>query len=67
MMFLRMDVWWWTDATLVFGTMPIGLISQIGYSLIAVAVMWALVRWDWPAEMEDTEGERSPAGRAGDR
>ena len=56
MMALRQDFWWWRDATLVFGFLPIGLVYQAGYSVLAALVMWGLVRWQWPAELERLEG-----------
>jgi hypothetical protein len=67
MMLLRMDVWWWSDARLVFGVVPIGLFSQIGYSGVAVLVMWALVRWDWPPELERLERDEPTDAPRGDR
>ncbi|MEM7199020.1 MAG: DUF3311 domain-containing protein [Planctomycetota bacterium] len=50
---LHYDFWLWSDRSLVFGFLPIGL----GYhALISIgaAVAWALVvRWAWPAWIED--------------
>jgi hypothetical protein len=60
---LHQDVWFWTDKTLVFGFLPIGLVYQIGYSFLAALLMWVLVRFAWPAELDavdaETEGIRS--------
>ena len=66
MMLARMDLWWWTDATRVFGLVPIGLASQVVYTLLAAIVMWALVRWDWPRELERFERDEpdGPRGAA---
>jgi len=55
MMFLRQDFWQWTDASLVGGVVPIGLAYQAGYSVLAAFLMWALVRWDWPQELDALE------------
>jgi|GEM_PF-1851417 len=44
---LRQDSWFWNDATLVLGILPIGLAWQIGIS-IAAAILWyiaALIAW----------------------
>jgi hypothetical protein len=56
MMLLRQDFWQWNDASLVAGVLPVGLAWQAGYSVLAAALMWALVRWDWPEELETLEG-----------
>jgi len=56
MIALRQDFWFWSDATLVFGFMPVGLVYQAGYSILAAVVMWGLVHWQWPAELERLEG-----------
>ncbi len=63
MIALRQDFWWWKDATLVFGSLPIGLASQVGYSILAALVMGSLVRWDWPEELERLERDDRPAAR----
>lgn len=67
MIALRQSFWLWTDARLLFGMLPIGLAYQVGYSLLAAVVMWALVRWAWPAELEhlerQTPTERTPKVR----
>ena len=37
---------------LVFGFLPIGLFYHGVYSLAVAALMWALVRYAWPAHLE---------------
>lgn len=63
MMALRQDFWLWHDATLVFGFLPVGLAYQAGYSLVAAAVMAALVRFAWPAHLEELEAPEEHGGR----
>jgi hypothetical protein len=45
---LRQDLWWWADTRLVFGFVPIGLLSQIVVSLLAAVVWWLATRIAWP-------------------
>jgi len=52
---LHQDFWLWTDRTLVFGFLPIGLAYHIAYSLGAAALMGLLVRYMWPAHLEESE------------
>ncbi|MFN3651082.1 MAG: DUF3311 domain-containing protein [Armatimonadota bacterium] len=56
---LHQDTWLWTDKTLVFGFLPIGLAYHFAYCLLASALMWVLVRFAWPRELEvaETVGE----------
>lgn len=58
---LHQDFWFWNSARpLVFGFLPVGLFYHAAYSLAVAGLMWALVRFAWPAHLEaDAE---SPAG-----
>ena len=58
MIVLHQDFWLWDDKTLVFGLLPVGLAYHVAYTLLASAVMWALVRWAWPEHLERLEDER---------
>jgi hypothetical protein len=49
---LHQDIWFWTDKTLVFGLIPIGMVYHIGYGLLASLTMAILVRYAWPHELE---------------
>ena len=60
MMIVHQDFWYWNATTLVLGFLPIGLAYQIGYSLLAAAVMAALVRWAWPADLDRLEQQQGP-------
>ncbi len=47
---LHQDLWFWDDATLVFGFMPIGLLYHAGIS-VAAAVTWYLATlYAWPID-----------------
>lgn len=58
MIALHQDFWLWDDKTLIFGLLPSGLAYHVAYCLLASGVMWALVRWAWPAHLERLEDER---------
>jgi uncharacterized membrane protein len=57
---LHHDFWNWTDKTLVFGVLPVGLAYHGLYSILASVTMVLLVRFLWPAHLEEEE-ERPPA------
>ena len=51
---LRHDYWNWnTPHPLLFGFLPVGLWWQALVSLLACALMWLMVRFAWPQELED--------------
>ena len=51
---LHQDYWNWKKATpLVFGFLPIGLAYHAAYSLLASIMMAILVRFAWPAHLEN--------------
>jgi hypothetical protein len=49
---LHQDFWFWNDATIVFGFLPIGLAYHIGLSLAAAGVWWLATTYAWPVEDE---------------
>ena len=49
---LHQDFWFWRDRRLVFGVLPIGLFYHVLYAIACSVLMWALVRWAWPADLE---------------
>lgn len=47
------DFWYWSDTSIVFGFMPIGLFYHAWISIFA-AIIWALaVKYAWPSELEE--------------
>jgi len=62
---LHQDVWFWRDGRLVFGVLPVGLFYHALYSVACAALMWALVRFAWPAELDEAGADRQPV--TGDR
>jgi uncharacterized membrane protein len=61
---LHQDTWNWTDKTLVGGFMPIGLAYHGLYSCLAAVTMALLVKFLWPAHLEDEEEYTTPATAA---
>lgn len=68
--FLHQDVWFWSDATLVFGFMPIGLLYHACFSVAAGLLWLAAVKFAWPhrleqwADLGDGDADADPATRA---
>jgi hypothetical protein len=56
---LHQDLWFWNDRTLLFGLLPVGLAWHLGYSLLAAATMGLLVRFAWPAHLEEEKPPES--------
>lgn len=52
---LHQDVWFWDDATLVAGFMPITLLYHAGISLGAGFTWYLATLFAWP-EQQDIEG-----------
>jgi hypothetical protein len=54
---LHQDIWLWREARpFVFGFLPIGLFYHACYSLGASLLMWLLVRYAWPSDLEKDAG-----------
>jgi len=52
---IHQDVWNWKNADLVFGFLPVGLAYHAAYSILAAIMMAILVKFAWPAELEQSE------------
>jgi hypothetical protein len=56
---LHQDIWFWRTAhPMVFGFVPIGLFYHACFSVAASLLMWLLVTFAWPKQLE-TEAEAS--------
>ncbi len=50
---LHQDTWFWRTAQpFVFGFLPIGIFYHVCYTLAVMLLMGALVRYAWPAHLE---------------
>ena len=60
--FLHQDFWFWRTAyfrgAIPFGFIPIGLFYQACFSVAASLLMWLLVKYAWPAQLEREIQER---------
>src|ERR1051325_5115981 len=59
---LHQDFWLWGDRTLVLGFLPVGLAYHAFYSILAAIMMAVLVRFAWPAHLEEAETADSRRG-----
>lgn len=55
---LHQDFWFWDDATLVLGFLPIGLAYHSAYCIVAAGVWYLATKFAWPDP--DSEGEDMP-------
>ena len=58
---LHQDVWFWEDATLLFGFLPVSLAYHMGISTAAAIVWFLMVHFAWPLDSGETE-EKGNAG-----
>ena len=68
LLILHYDFWFWSDRSVVFGFMPVGLFYQALISVLA-GVSWALVvKYGWPTWIEEwaSGGETDDSGSHGD-
>ena len=65
---LHYDFWYWSDGSLVFGFVPIGLAYHAGVSVLASLCWLVAVFLAWPAHLEAwaDEGEGPAPGAAVD-
>ena len=49
---LHQDYWNWGNKTLVFGFLPVGLAYHAGFAFLAAFMMWMLVKFAWPEQLE---------------
>lgn len=59
------DFWHWRVAKpIVFGLFPIGYFYHLLFTILISVAMWALVRFAWPAELEElVDREDGPGGQ----
>ena len=52
---VHQDYWLWSNKTLIFGFLPIGLFWHLGISLAAVTTWFLVTQFYWPFEHEDID------------
>lgn len=55
---LHQDFWFWDDATLVLGFLPVGLAYHALYSVLAALAWFLALTYAWPSEVEAFARER---------
>jgi hypothetical protein len=61
---LHQDIWFWRSARpLVLGFVPIGLAYHAAFSVMAAVLLWLLVRYAWPAHLEDADAAADPGAQ----
>ena len=64
LLILHQDNWFWTDSTLVFGFLPIGLFWHICLSLLAALTWYLATKIAWPFD-DSLESSDDAVGRRG--
>ncbi len=64
---LHQDIWFWRTAHIFghipFGVIPIGLFYHACFSVAASLLMWMLVKFAWPSQLErEVEGSEAEEG-----
>ena len=59
MFILHQDKWWWDDATLVLGFLPMGLAFHALLSIGCAALGWLAINTAWPHDLEAFAEENS--------
>lgn len=62
LLILHQDNWFWTDGTLVFGFIPIGLFYHACISVAAGCVWFWAVKTCWPVGLEPLADSQSAEG-----
>lgn len=58
---LRIDLWFWRDATLI-GGVPVGLAYHVIFCFLASAWFWWMVSKEWPRGLDGSTDSPSPNG-----
>ncbi|MEZ6062446.1 MAG: DUF3311 domain-containing protein [Planctomycetaceae bacterium] len=58
---LHQDFWYWDDATLVGGIVPIGLAYHAGVSMAAAFTWFLATKFAWPLDESDDGAEGGQA------
>jgi surface polysaccharide O-acyltransferase-like enzyme len=52
---LHQDFWNWRNGGLVLGFLPVGLAYHAAYAILSAAMMWVLVKFAWPKQLDEME------------
>lgn len=63
---LHQDFWNWRKSDLMLGFLPIGLAYHAAYAILSALLMWVLVKFAWPKELDEMEsGSEKQTGEDG--
>jgi len=54
---VHQDFWNWDKVNVAFGFMPVGLWYHALYCIAAAILMWMLVAFVWPRQLENVQSE----------
>ncbi|MCA8989294.1 MAG: DUF3311 domain-containing protein [Planctomycetaceae bacterium] len=61
---IHQDFWYWSDPTLVFGFMPIGLLYHCGISMGGAFAWFLATIFLWPKELDEAPASSKEGGAA---
>ena len=53
LLILHQDFWFWNNASLVWGVVPITLVYHVGLSIAAGVVWYLATRFAWPENLDE--------------
>jgi surface polysaccharide O-acyltransferase-like enzyme len=60
---LHQDFWNWRNGGLVLGFLPVGLAYHAAYAILSAAMMWVLVKFAWPKQLEAMESDSEQSSK----
>lgn len=64
---LHQDFWNWRKSDLVFGFLPVGLAYHAAYAVLSAMMMWVLVKFAWPKELDEMESNSKSDAKEGEK
>ena len=64
LLILHQDFWFWNNASLVWGVVPITLVYHAGLSIAAGVVWYLATRFAWPENLDEQASTDSAEGDA---
>jgi surface polysaccharide O-acyltransferase-like enzyme len=60
---LHQDFWNWRNGGLVLGFLPVGLAYHAAYAILSAAMMWVLVKFAWPKQLDAMESDSEQSSK----
>lgn len=55
---LHQDFWWWENADLILGFMPVGLAYHAAFSVACACLGGLAIKYAWPNDLEEFAEEQ---------